>query len=79
MELVLDLDHTCVNAAELHGDAHPDAGVHYFVLTHGLQGEHISRYKIRVRDGLARRERVAVRAVADELRQHGAAARGGRT
>lgn len=51
LELVLDLDHTCVHAAEMRGDSRVAAGVHTFLLSHG-QGQAMG-YKMRVREGLA--------------------------
>ena len=59
LELVLDLDHTCVHAAEVHGaelygDAMPVAGVFPFFLQHSSHGIlHEKYYKMRVRDGLS--------------------------
>lgn len=54
LELVLDLDHTCVHATEVHGEgclatAHAP-GTHEFYLS-GVSGQP-SRYKLRLRDGL---------------------------
>ena len=50
LELVLDLDHTCVHASEVRDDARVADDVHTFTLSNGL-GQPM-RYKLRTRDGL---------------------------
>ena len=50
MELVLDLDHTCVHASEVRGDSRVADDAHTFTLSNGL-GQPM-RYKLRTRDGL---------------------------
>jgi hypothetical protein len=50
LELVLDLDHTCVHASEVRDDSRVADDVHTFTLSNGL-GQPM-RYKLRTRDGL---------------------------
>jgi hypothetical protein len=50
LELVLDLDHTCVHASEVRGDSRVADDAHTFTLSNGL-GQPM-RYKLRTRDGL---------------------------